>query len=258
MHPVLIRLGPLTIHTYGFLVALGFLAGIGVAVWRAKKEGISTDRIIDLSFYILLAAIIGSRLLFIIINAGHYIANPLDIFKIWEGGLVFYGGVLLALPTALWYVKKAGLGLWNTADIFAPSIAIGHAFGRLGCFAAGCCYGTISEALPWGVIFTNPECLAPLNVALHPVQLYEAAGEFMNFLILIGLMRYKKFDGQLFMTYLLLYGILRFIVEFFRGDTARGFLVGPVSVSQGISILMVLAAVAGFVALRRRNTRLQR
>jgi phosphatidylglycerol---prolipoprotein diacylglyceryl transferase len=253
MHPVLIRLGPLTIHTYGFLVALGFLAGIGFAVWQAKKEGIPVDKIIDLSFYILLAAIIGSRLLFIIINAGHYTANPLDIFKIWEGGLVFYGGVLLAIPTVLWYVKKAGLGLWNTADIFAPSIAIGHAFGRLGCFAAGCCYGTISEALPWGVIFTNPECLAPLNVSLHPVQLYESAGEFMNFFILVALIRHKKFDGQLFMTYLLLYGILRFIVEFFRGDAARGFLVGPVSVSQGISILMVLAALAGFAMLRRRK-----
>ena len=108
MHPVLIRLGPLTIHTYGFLVALGFLAGIGFAVWQAKKEGISTDRIIDLSFYILLAAIIGSRLLFIVINAGHYLANPLDIFKIWEGGLVFYGGVLLAAPDRRLVYKKGG------------------------------------------------------------------------------------------------------------------------------------------------------
>jgi phosphatidylglycerol:prolipoprotein diacylglycerol transferase len=232
---------------------MGFLAGIGFAVWQAKKEGISTDRIIDLSFYILFAAIIGSRLLFIIINAGHYLANPLDIFKIWEGGLVFYGGVLLALPTALWYVKKAGLDLWNTADIFAPSVAVGHAFGRLGCFAAGCCYGKISEALPWSIVFTNPECLAPLNIALHPVQLYESAGEFINFFILVALMRYKKFNGQLFMTYVLLYGILRFIVEFFRGDAARGFLVEPVSVSQGISILMMFAAVAGFAILRRRN-----
>jgi phosphatidylglycerol:prolipoprotein diacylglycerol transferase len=247
----------LTIHTYGFLVALGFLAGIGFAVWRAKKEGLPTDKIIDLSFYILLAAIIGSRLLFIIINAGHYIEHPLDVVKIWEGGLVFYGGVLLAVPTALWYVRNAGLGLWNTADIFAPAVAIGHAFGRLGCFAAGCCYGKISEAFPWSVIFTDPECLAPLNIALHPVQLYEAAGEFMNFFILAGLMRYKKFDGQLFMTYLLLYGTLRFVVEFFRGDTARGFLVGPVSVSQGISILMVLSALAGFALLRRRNSRRQ-
>jgi phosphatidylglycerol---prolipoprotein diacylglyceryl transferase len=256
MHPILIRVGPLTIHTYGFLVALGFLAGIGFAVRQAKKEGIPTDRVLDLSFYVLIAAIIGSRLLFIFINAGHYLKNPVDMFKIWEGGLVFYGGVLLAVPTAIWYVKKTGLGFWNTADIFAPSIAIGHAFGRLGCFAAGCCYGKLSEALPWSVVFSDPECLAPLNVALHPVQLYESAGEFINFAILFALRRNKKFDGQMFMTYLLLYGVLRFIVEFFRGDTARGFLVGPVSVSQGISMLIVLVAITGFVKLRNRQVRL--
>jgi phosphatidylglycerol:prolipoprotein diacylglycerol transferase len=148
MYPKLIGIGPLTIHTYGFLIAIGFLIGLWLAVRQATKEGIFPTKIIDLGFYILLAAIIGSRLFFVVINLDHYLRNPLDIFKIWEGGLVFYGGVLLAIPTVIWYVRKNNLALWQTADIFAPSVAIGHVFGRLGCFAAGCCYGKVAQTLP--------------------------------------------------------------------------------------------------------------
>jgi phosphatidylglycerol:prolipoprotein diacylglycerol transferase len=255
MHPILIRLGPLTIHTYGFLIAAGFLVGLWLAMLQAKKEGISSDRILDLGFYILLAAIIGSRLLFVLVNLDHYMQKPADIFRIWEGGLVFYGGVLLAVPTALWYVRKNAMDIWSTADIFAPSIAIGHVFGRLGCFAAGCCYGKTTQSLLWGTVFTDPECLAPTNVLLHPTQIYESAGEMVNFLILLSLRRYKSFNGQIAMTYLLLYSALRFSVEFFRGDVGRGFLIGNLSVSQGISIIMFFAAIAGLLHLRHKNRR---
>jgi len=255
MHPILIKIGPLAIHTYGFMIATGFLIGLYLAVRQAKKEGMSSERVTDLAFYILLAAIIGSRVLFILINAGHYLQNPLDIFKIWEGGLVFYGGVLFAVPVAIWYLKKHNLRVWSTGDIFAPSIAIGHAFGRLGCFFAGCCYGKAAETLPWAVIFSDPECLAPRDVPLHPTQLYESGGELINFLILISLRRHKSFNGQLIMTYLLLYSVLRFIVEIFRGDTERGYLISHISVSQGISILMFLIAIIGMVVLKRRGSK---
>jgi len=253
MHPILIRLGPLTIHAYGFLIAVGFLVGLWLALVQAKKEGISSDRIVDLGFYILLAAIVGSRLLFILVNLDYYIQKPADIFKIWEGGLVFYGGVLLAVPTALWYVRKNAMDIWNTADIFAPSIAISHVFGRIGCFMAGCCYGKIAQSLPWGMIFTDPDCLAPTNVLLHPTQIYESAGELVNFLILLTLRPYKSFNGQIAMIYLLLYSLLRFSVEFFRGDVGRGFLIGDLSVSQGISIVMFFAAVAGLLLLWKKK-----
>jgi phosphatidylglycerol:prolipoprotein diacylglycerol transferase len=252
MHPELFKIGPLTIHTYGVLVAAGFLLGLGLAVKQARKEGIPSEKIVDLGFYVLLSALIGSRLLFVLINASHYMKNPLEIFKIWEGGLVFYGGVLLAVPTVLWYVKKNALGLWSTSDLFAPSIAIGHAIGRIGCFFAGCCYGKPAEGLPWAVIFTDPKSLALIGIPLHPTQLYESLGEFVNFFILIILRRHKSFNGQLFMTYILLYSVLRFIVEFYRGDVGRGFITSQISVSQGISILTFLISIAGLIILRKK------
>src|SRR6266498_2676993 len=145
MHPVLIRIGPLTIHTYGVLVAAGFLLGLALAARQAKREGVPPERIIDIGFYVVLSAIVGSRLFFVALNYSHYIRHPLDIFKIWEGGLVFYGGLILAVPVSIWYIKKQKLDLSGIADIFAPSLAIGHAIGRLGCFFAGCCYGRLSQ-----------------------------------------------------------------------------------------------------------------
>jgi len=244
-----------TIHTYGFFVAMGFLIGIYLATRQARKEGLSSQKIVDLGFYILLASIIGSRLFYIVVNPSHYLNNPLDILKIWEGGLVFYGGVLLGIPTFIWYVKRNNMGLWRTADMFAPSIAIGHAFGRIGCFSAGCCYGKIAESLPWSVIFSNPECLAPLNVPLHPTQLYEAGGETVNFLILITLRKYKSFNGQLISAYILIYSLIRFTIEFFRGDVNRGFIIENLSVAQGISVLMFLVAAIGFFILRRKKVK---
>jgi len=242
MYPVLVRIGPLTVHTYGVLVAAGFLFGLAFAVKQAKKEGVPSERIIDIGFYVLLSAIVGSRLFFVIMNARHYVKHPLDVLRIWEGGLVFYGGFALAILVAIFYIRKYRLDYWSIADIFAPSLAIGHAVGRIGCFTAGCCYG-MPARVPWAVTFLHSESIAPTGIPLHPTQLYEAAAEFVNFLILTSLRRHRLFKGQLFWTYVFLYAVLRFVVEFFRGDEARGFIIGRFSVSQGISV------VAGFVAL---------
>jgi phosphatidylglycerol:prolipoprotein diacylglycerol transferase len=238
MYPVLIRLGPLTIHAYGVLIATAFLIALWLAVSQAGKRGIAYEKVVDQAFYTLVAGLAGSRLFFIATNWPYYAAHPLDIVKIWEGGLVFYGGVLLALPTAVWLAKKDALPLWEAADIWAPSIALGHAIGRLGCFCAGCCYGKPAEGLPWAVIFSNPDSLAVKGVPLHPAQLYESAGEVLNFLILITLRRRQAFRGQLFWVYILNYSIIRSVVEIFRGDEVRGFIAGGVSNSQGISVAM--------------------
>ncbi|MEK6673130.1 MAG: prolipoprotein diacylglyceryl transferase [Nitrospirota bacterium] len=253
MFPVLIKLGPLTLHTYGLLVAVGFLTGLFFAVRQAKRQGISSERILDLGFYILLAAIIGSRLLFVATTPEHYLSHPLEIFKIWEGGLVFYGGLIFAVPVAVWYMNRHGLDKWTMADIFAPSIAIGHAIGRLGCFSAGCCYGAPAEGLPWAVTFLHPETLATRGVPLHPAQIYESLGELANFFLLITLRKHQSFKGQLFWTYILFYSVLRFVVEFFRGDEIRGFIFAGISTSQAISVIMAAVAVVVYVTKLSRK-----
>jgi phosphatidylglycerol:prolipoprotein diacylglycerol transferase len=252
MHPDLFSIGPITIHTYGVMVAIGFLLGIGLALRQARKEGIPPEKISDLSFYLLLAAIIGSRIFYILLNPGPYIKNPVAILKIWEGGLVFYGGLIFAVITGVIYIKRHNLSLWQIADIFAPSIAVGHAIGRLGCFFAGCCHGRPAD-LPWAVTFTDPHSLAPLGIALHPTQLYEAGGEFINFLILLLLRKRQTFRGEVFWSYVILYSILRFFVEFFRGDAARGMLTQELSVAQAISIVMFFTAIGFMTFLRWRK-----
>jgi phosphatidylglycerol---prolipoprotein diacylglyceryl transferase len=253
MFPVLIKIGPLTIHTYGFLIAIGFLVALTLAAREAKRQDIPNESIVDVGFYALLSGIIGARLFFIFTNLENYLAHPLDMVKIWEGGLVFYGGVLFALPTVLWVARKKGLPLLQTGDIWAPSIAIGHAIGRLGCFCAGCCYGKPAEGLPWSVTFTNPGSLAVLGTPLHPTQLYESAAELLNFLILITLRRHQSFKGQLFLMYILNYSIIRSVVEIFRGDEVRGFLFPGFSYSQAISAAMFIAALACLIVLKKKK-----
>jgi len=253
MYPVMIRIGPITIHTYGFLIAMAFLLGLWLALRQAAREGISKEKITDIGFYALFAGLIGSRIFFIATEWEHFSAHPFDMLKIWEGGLVFYGGVIFAIPVAVWYARGQGLLLWQTADIWAPSIAVGHAIGRLGCFCAGCCYGLPTD-LPWGVTFNNPETLAIRGVPLHPTQLYESAAELLNFVILLALRRRKSFHGQLFWVYVLNYAVIRAVIELFRGDSERGFILPGISVSQGISALMLVMACAFLMKLRHQRT----
>lgn len=252
MFPVLIRIGPLTIHTYGFMIASAFLLGLWLALRQAAKEGLPKEKITDIGFYALFSGIVGARIFFIATNWPHFSDHPVDMIKIWEGGLVFYGGVIFALPAVLWYAKRQRLSLWQTIDVWAPSIAVGHALGRLGCFSAGCCYGKPTD-LPWAVTFSNPESLAILSVPLHPTQLYEAGAELLNFAILLFIRRKKTFHGQVFWMYVLNYSIIRALVELFRGDIERGFVMPGISTSQGISIVMFITAVAFLFRLKRNR-----
>ena len=252
MYPVLIRIGPITIHTYGFLIAMAFILGLWLALRQAAREGISKEKITDIGFYALFSGIIGSRIFFIATEWEHFSSHPIDMLKVWEGGLVFYGGVIFAIPVAVWYARKQGMLLWQTADIWAPSIAVGHAIGRLGCFCAGCCYGLPTD-LPWGVTFNNPETLAIRGVPLHPTQLYESAAELLNFVILLAIRRRKAFHGQLFWVYVLNYAVIRALIELFRGDSERGFILPGISVSQGISAAMLVTACVFLMKLRKQR-----
>ncbi len=251
MHPLLIKIGSFSLHTYGIFVALGFLFGISLALKEAREQAMDPQKILDLALYITIAAIVGSRVFYILANWQFYWQNPWDAAKVWKGGLVFYGGFIFAFFFCLGYFKKKNLPFWKTGDIFAPSLALGHAVGRIGCFFAGCCYGKPTH-LPWGVAFTDPLSLAPLNISLHPTQLYSAFGNLIIFLVLINAKKKKKFDGQIIGEYLILYPIFRFTVEIFRGDE-RGFIfAGLLSTSQVISIFMLIVALIIVINLQKK------
>jgi len=254
MFPVLFRWSGLTVYAYGFFLATGFVAGAIFAILAARREGISIERIIDLFFYTIFSAIVGSRLLFVLVNFDFYRKNPLHVFRIWEGGLVFYGGLVLAAGVSIGYMRRHRLPIWKMADLFSPSVALGLFFGRVGCFFAGCCYGKATD-LPWAVTFTDPNSLARLNTPLHPAQLYDAANGLAIFFFLLWMRRRKAFDGEIFWLFLLLYSVTRFLIEMLRGDP-RGFLFGTLlSTSQAVGIFLAIVSFFMLFYLKRRKGR---
>jgi phosphatidylglycerol:prolipoprotein diacylglycerol transferase len=247
--PRLFQFGHFSIPTYGVLVALGVLVGLWISVRNSAKQGIKPENAWDFGIAVVLAGIIGSKLLYIILDwrTGHaYGQNLRDIFSLdtLQAGGVFSGGLIAAFAVAAWFVRKHKMPALATCDAFSPGLAIGHSIGRLGCFAAGCCYGKPTEHF-WGVTFTNPLAHeitgTPLGQALEPTQLLESAVELGIFLLLSWMFNRKKFDGQIFGAYLFLYGIARFFLEFLRDDPGRGSVFGGVlSGTQLIAIGLVL------------------
>ena len=256
MHPILFKIGKITLYTYGLFVALGFMGAVWFASRRARTKclAIKSQEITDLFLVILISAILGARLFYVAQNFSLFSDHPLDVFKIWNGGLVFYGGFVVALIAAMVYIKQKGFDLWSTADLLAPAIALGHAVGRFGCLFAGCCYGK-SCALPWAITFTNPESLAPLNIPLHPTQVYAVGSNLMIFGLLLLMDRKWLFSGGLFWLYILLYGVFRSVLEIFRGDDRGEFLFQMISPSQTIGMAMALVAVIMLVWLYGRSRR---
>lgn len=244
MYPVLLTIGPITIFTYGLLLCLAFLAGLWVASREAQRVGLPPGRIWDLGFYLLAAAVVGARALEVLLNLPRYVEKPLDIFKVWDGGLAFQGGLILAFVTALAYIRRHGLPAWSTLDTLALGLPLGQSIGRLGCFMAGCCYGRSTD-LPWGITFTHPESLGLLGVRVHPTQLYESLLVLGVFAVLYYLRFRKRFDGQLLGTYFLLAGLIRFGVEFYRGDPRGPALLVGMPSTQVIALAMT--GIGGFL-----------
>jgi phosphatidylglycerol:prolipoprotein diacylglycerol transferase len=241
MLPILFRCGPVTIHTYGVLVAAGFLLAYAYVLRAARRHGIEAEAMADLFFYVLLSALVGARLLYVALNWRLFLYDPLAVVKIWQGGLVFYGGFVAAVPVAVWRVRRLGLGLPVIADMAAPALALAQAVGRLGCLCAGCCYGRPAE-LPFAVIFHYPDSLAPLEQPLHPTQAYHAAANGLLFVVLWQTARRRPRPGLVAGLYLLLYPVGRFVIEFFRGDP-RGAWAG-LSTSQWVSMAVFSAGAA--------------
>jgi phosphatidylglycerol---prolipoprotein diacylglyceryl transferase len=243
MHPILFRLGSLEIHTYGVLVAAGFLLGLLTAARRAKTAGIDPERINDLGIWLIVAGMTGGKLFHIIFFWHDFVGGwrAAGLASLREG-FVFYGGFIAASVATLVYVRAKKLPLAKVADAFAPSVALGHGFGRLGCFFEGCCYGKPC-ALPWAVRF--PFSPTPR----HPTELYEAAGNFVIFAALAAYYRRRKFDGEVWWLYVLCYGALRFVVEFFRGDYDVHYF-GIFTLGQFVAAVMIVVALAGWKLCR--------
>lgn len=288
MFPILFRIpvpgfGPVTIHTYGLLLVVAFLVAIFVARRLARREGINPDHVVDCGVYAILAGLLGAKLLLLVVDWDFYarqyrrlaeegggaVGEALSFlggigdaigaaarlaFSLLQAGGVFYGGFVVALAAALWYMRHYRLPSWKFADAVAPAIALGHAVGRVGCLAAGCCYG-IPTDMPWGVTFTDTYSGAlvgvPLNIALHPTQLYSALANLALFGGLLWFYRRKQFDGQVFWGYVLAYSAIRFVIEFYRGDPRGALFDGAVSTSQFIAIIMATVALGMLARLRR-------
>ena len=258
MFPKLFEYSWLVIHTYGFLLAVAFIAGLSVSARAARREGVDPAKVYDLGLYIAISALIGAKALLLMTEFNYYLENPGEIVSLatLRSGGVYYGGFILAVIVGLTLTWRRRLPAWKMADLFAPGIALGQSIGRLGCFAAGCCYGR-PTTVPWGVTFTNPyshETVGvPLMIRLHPTQIYEALASLIIFAILWQWLKQKSFDGQIFILYLALYSCTRFGIEFLRGDSERGFILGGLlSTSQFISLVLALLAAILFFKLRRQ------
>ena len=257
MCPRLFTIGSFSLPSYGVLVAIGFLVGLFLASRLARRSGFNPDKITNLGVYVFLAAIFGAKAFMILHNLDYYVERPGQILSLssLQAGGVFYGGLLAALGTAVWFCRKHGLPPLATADTFAPALAIGHSIGRLGCFAAGCCWGKPST-LPWAVEFTDPLARefvgVPLNIHLHPTQLYESFGTLAIGLFLLWYFGRPHRAGAIIGLYLLLYSAFRLGVEFLRAEAERTFpMGGPLSSTQWVAAGLVIAGIV--LLLRRRG-----
>ncbi len=260
MYPELIRIGSFPINTYGVFLALAFLCAIFVTVKLAERDGLPRERIYDLSLWMLLASLIGSKFL-MLFTEPEYRDAPLQLLSLdfLRSGGVFYGGLLGAVLAGYLLMKRYKLPWWKTADACAPGIALGNFFGRQGCFAAGCCWGE-PTTLPWGVKFSelgHQITGVPIDAHLHPTQLYESFAMLLVFVFLLYLHKRRRFPGQVILAYALLYSIIRFAIEFVRDDP-RGDILGLTSLT-GLSTSQLISIVIGITALillivRRRRT----
>ena len=255
MHPILFEIGGFPVYTYGLLLAAAYLLGLQFALVRARRRGLDANRVMDLGIWIIVSALVGAKLLLLIVDFDSFTSNPRELLNLARSGGVFYGGLIAAVAVALWYLRRHRMPVWTVTDIFAPGIALGHVIGRLGCLFAGCCFGRPTD-VPWAITFHSEFAArnvgTPLGIPLHPTQLYEAGAELLIlFFLLFTERRGRSFPGRTFWTYMLLYGVSRFIIEFYRYDP-RG-MVGIFSTSQFVSLLIVPLSLVMLFMLSRRT-----
>ncbi len=256
MYPLLFELGPVSIYSYGVLLAAAYIVALQFGLRRAARAGLNGQRVMDLGILAIVSALVGAKLLLVVVDFDRFASDPAQLMVLVKSGGVFYGGLLLAVPAAWWYIRRHRLPLWTTCDLFAPGIALAQGVGRMGCLLAGCCYGSATD-VAWGITFTNTLAAAnvgtPLEIALHPTQVYEAVAVLLILaVLLVGERHWRSFPGRTFWTYLLLYGSARMVIEFYRGDP-RGMVFDTVPTSQFVSALIVPISLVMLVYLRRRG-----
>ena len=234
MHPILIKIGPLQLYTYGLMLAVAFLVGIYLATRAAERAGVKPEIFADLGIVVILSAILGARLFYVLFYDLQYtLAHPGELLKLQQTGLVFYGGLIFSVGAGLIFCRLKSIPIPLALDIAAPSIALGQAIGRIGCFMSGCCYGR-PTGIFWAVKFPH------LDHMRHPTQIYESLATFAIFLVLLRFRKHRMGGGQVAWLYLVLYASARFAIEFFRDDNPH-ILLG-FTVSQAVSLLALLGA----------------
>jgi phosphatidylglycerol:prolipoprotein diacylglycerol transferase len=253
MHPVLIEIGPLTIRWYGVMIATAVL----VAIWLAGREGVrkgfERQKIHDFSFFLIIAGLIGARIYFVLFSdLSYFLAEPLRLLAFWEGGLAIHGAIIAGIITAIWYAWKEKTPFWKWTDTFAPSLILGQAIGRIGCFLNGDAHG-YPTTLPWGLVYAPDSPAGQMfpGQPLHPTQLYELGFNLGIFLVLWKLRKKDFFNGFLFLLYVILYSSLRTFVEYFRADKLTYF--GDISAAQTLGIAAIVISFGVMIALSRRE-----
>lgn len=253
MYPVLVQLGTFELRSYGVVVALSFLLGLWLSASEAKRKGLDPALIQDFAFYALLGGIVGARLYFVAFSDPlYYLSRPWEILAVWHGGLGIIGALAGGFLVALWYCRRKNMSLWRFADTLAPGAILGQAAGVLACLLNGDSYGKPS-GLAWAITYTDSRAMAPLNVPLHPVEIYEMAAYLLVFLLAWSTRKTYRTDGFVLLTYLAGYGAARFAVEFFRGNPA--IFAWGIPAAQVFTAALIPLAVAGFYILARASRR---
>jgi phosphatidylglycerol:prolipoprotein diacylglycerol transferase len=263
MNPIFFTFGTFTVRWYGVMIAVGFISGILLSSWAAKRKGLPSGAVSDFALWAIIAGLVGARLYYIAFS-GEFIAhlkNPLRLLAFWEGGLAIHGGVLGGLLAAILYARRGKLSFWKLADVLTPGLLLGHAVGRIGCFLNGDAFG-VPTRLPWGAVFPKGSFahidqvrkglvgLSDNPLPVHPTQLYEATYLFITLGILLLLRRRLKSDGMPFLTYVVIYSVGRFLIESVRADQLKW---GVLSAAQSISVIGAALAVGGAIYLWRRS-----
>lgn len=249
MYPILFEFGGFQIRSYGVIVGLSFLLALWMSMREADRKGIDPKLIQDFALYALLGGIVAARLYFVLFSApAYFLEHPGEAFAIWNGGMGIIGSLVGGFLVAVWFCRKHGVPFLRLGDTLAPGMALGQTTGQFACLLNGDSHGSPTD-LPWAITFTDPRSMAPLYIPLHPIELYEMAGYFLVFLLIWKMRKHYRIDGFAFFSYLAGYGMVRFIVDFFRGDPAM-FAWG-IQAAQLFGVAMMLASIVGFLLLKK-------